>query len=137
MNLENTGSQYEAEQEEEEEVVNSQFESLSSKETTTIFFFITLMFNSGSKLPQLNIELLRDQSTKLQILNMIIPQLLKPNENKVLVFSESLLMLDLIELTILIPNKIDWERLEGKQSLDERNSSIDSFNKNNVSCNVK
>lgn len=130
-------SNHDLKQGEEEEVVNSQFESPSSKETTTISAHNTLMFNSASKLPQLNIELLRDQSTKLQILNMIIPQLLKPNENKILVFSESLLMLDLIELTILIPNKIDWERLEGKQSLDERNSSIDSFNKNNVSCNVK
>ncbi|QOY41726.1 SNF2-related N-terminal/Helicase superfamily 1/2 ATP-binding domain containing protein [Cryptosporidium parvum] len=124
-------SNHDLKQGEEEEVVNSQFESPSSKETTTISAHNTLMFNSASKLPQLNIELLRDQSTKLQILNMIIPQLLKPNENKILVFSESLLMLDLIELTILIPNKIDWERLEGKQSLDERNSSIDSFNKNN------
>ncbi|POM85065.1 SNF2 family N-terminal domain protein [Cryptosporidium meleagridis] len=104
---------------------------LKNKKTATISTQNTLMFNSASKLPQLNIELLRDQSTKLQILNMIIPRLLKSNENKILVFSESLLMLDLIEITVLIPNKIDWERLEGKQSLDERNSSIDSFNKNN------
>ncbi|KAF7458838.1 protein CHROMATIN REMODELING 24 isoform X1 [Cryptosporidium felis] len=86
------------------------------------------ILNSVSRLPQLNVDLLRNQSSKLQILEIIIPQLIEPSENKVLIFSESLLMLDLIELTILTPNNLDWERLEGRQSLDQRNNNIQSFN---------
>ncbi|KAJ1609896.1 hypothetical protein OIY81_2207 [Cryptosporidium canis] len=87
-----------------------------------------LMFSFASRLPQLNIELLREQSAKLKILNILIPRILESRDNKVLLFSESLFMLDLVELTVLAPNNIGWERLEGKQSLDERSSSIDSFN---------
>ncbi|KAH8582929.1 SNF2 family N-terminal domain-containing [Cryptosporidium sp. chipmunk genotype I] len=125
------------EEEEEEKANNFKLGDFSNKEAVGVSTQNKLVFNSASRLPQLNIELLRSQSTKLQILNLIIPQLLKSNENKILVFSESLLMLDLLELTILIPNKIEWERLEGKQSLEERNASIDSFNNNKVSCNLK
>ncbi|OII75457.1 uncharacterized protein cubi_01978 [Cryptosporidium ubiquitum] len=117
-------------EEDYEEMTNYKLENFSPKQETSIPSQNTLIFSSASKLPQLDIEVLREQSTKLQILNMVIPKLLKSNDNKILVFSESLLMLDLVELTILIPNKVGWERLEGKQSLEERNTSISSFNNN-------
>lgn len=130
----NKKTQDKLKEEDDEEMANFELENFSFKRSdSSLLSQNTLIFNSASKLPQLNIEILREQSTKLQILNMIIPQLLKSDDNKILVFSESLLMLDLVEVTILIPNKFEWERLEGKQSLEERNISIDSFNRKKVS----
>lgn len=123
----------ESRQREEEERRTIQPEGDSSKEGTNEAFHPDFIFKSASRLYQLNVELLREQSTKLQILNILIPRILESSDNKILVFSEGIFMLDLVELTVLAPNKVGWERLEGKQSLEERNSSISSFNKNEVS----
>lgn len=117
----------------EEEEGRLEFEGILSKEEIGEASHPDFMFKSASKLSQLSVELLREQSTKLQILSILIPRILESPDNKILVFSESIFMLDMVELTVLAPNKVEWERLEGKQSLEERSSSIRSFNKNEVS----
>ncbi|KAK6590409.1 hypothetical protein RS030_162427 [Cryptosporidium xiaoi] len=93
---------------------------------------IECIFSSVLSLPQISVELIRNQSTKLQILSLLVPRIVRSNK-KLLIFTESLLMMDLIELTILIPNNINWERLEGKQTLEQRKKSIDNFNNKEVS----
>ncbi|KAH7648273.1 hypothetical protein FG379_000197 [Cryptosporidium bovis] len=93
---------------------------------------IEYIFSSVLSLPQISVELIRKQSTKLQILSLLVPQVVSTNK-KLLIFTESLLMMDLIELTILIPNNVNWERLEGKQTLEQRKKSIHNFNNKEVS----
>ncbi|OII78242.1 SNF2 family N-terminal domain-containing protein [Cryptosporidium andersoni] len=76
---------------------------------------------------QTDINLLREQSMKLQILWVLVPAL-TARGHKILIFSESLDMLNLIELTILSPKQIKWIKLEGKVPKKQRISSIRSFN---------
>eukprot|EP00923_Selenidium_pygospionis_P046360 GHVN01079939.1.p1 GENE.GHVN01079939.1~~GHVN01079939.1.p1 ORF type:complete len:1023 (-),score=243.51 GHVN01079939.1:38-3052(-) len=65
-------------------------------------------------------------SSKLGFLNVLLPSLVAAN-HKVLVFSESTAMLDLVELCVCRPRELRWQRIDGSVVPIERPKRIRKF----------
>lgn len=67
-----------------------------------------------------------NSSNKLKFLDKVIPRLLK-KDHKVLIFTQFVIMLDIIE-EFLIYRNLDYERLDGTTRNSDRQRIIDNFN---------
>ncbi|CAD7956167.1 unnamed protein product [Amoebophrya sp. A120] len=70
-----------------------------------------------------------DLSCKLSLLNELVPKLVfnKQNPHRVLIFSYSTRMLDLIQSSVLRPNGVKFLRIDGAVELPEREKKIQKF----------
>lgn len=96
--------------------------------------FEKLIYDQNINLDKLNtvdnvpVDLLLKESSKLCVLNKLLDILIK-EKHKILIFSSSTKMLDIIEKVLKL-NKIIFTRLDGQiSSNSKREKIIDSFNK--------
>jgi SNF2 family DNA or RNA helicase len=75
-----------------------------------------------------NIKEMIKRSSKLVFLEKLLINLLG-NGNRVLIFSQSTKMLDLIKLVLEL-NEMKYLRVDGKTKLKERQQNVDLFNTN-------